>query len=95
MDEGGTRRFVLKHRDGVVVGCAGELGAALGEAPYVLVKALPGLLFAVAQLPLLAKARVCAPKVANKDQPQVSPVLNIVAGQVLEPLECGITEVEW
>jgi hypothetical protein len=43
--------FVLKR---VIVGCAEELGAALGEAPYVLAKTLPRLLLAVAQLPLLA-----------------------------------------
>jgi hypothetical protein len=60
MDEGGTRRRVLEHRDGVVVGRAGELGAALGEASYVLAKALLVLLFAIAQLSLLAGAHVRA-----------------------------------
>jgi hypothetical protein len=47
MDEGDTRRPVLERRDGVVVSRVGELGAALGEASYVLAKALPGLMFAV------------------------------------------------
>jgi hypothetical protein len=60
MDEGGTRRPVLERRDGVIVGRTGELGAAFGKASYVLTKALPGLLFAVAQLPLLAGAHVRA-----------------------------------
>jgi hypothetical protein len=35
-DEGSARCSVLKCRDGVVVSHAGELGAALGEASYVL-----------------------------------------------------------
>jgi hypothetical protein len=48
---------------------AGELGAALGEVSYVLAKTLPGLLLAVAQLPLLARVRVRALKVANEDPP--------------------------
>jgi hypothetical protein len=39
---------VLKHRDGVVVGRAWELGAMLGEASYVLAKTLPRLQLAVA-----------------------------------------------
>jgi hypothetical protein len=52
MDEGGTHRPILERRDGVVVGCARKLGVALGEALYVLAKALPGLLLAIAQLPL-------------------------------------------
>jgi hypothetical protein len=54
VDEGCACRVVLERRDGVVVGRAGELGAALGEASYVLAKTLPWLLLAVAQLPLLA-----------------------------------------
>jgi hypothetical protein len=54
VDEGRARRAVLEHRDGVVVCRAGELGAALGEASYVLAETLPRLLLAVAQLPLLA-----------------------------------------
>jgi hypothetical protein len=41
VDEGGARRPILKCRDGVVVGRAGELGAVLGEAPYVLTETLP------------------------------------------------------
>jgi hypothetical protein len=44
VDEGGTRRPVLKRRDGVVVCRAGELGAALGEVSYVLAETLPRLL---------------------------------------------------
>jgi hypothetical protein len=36
MEEGRARRAVLERRDGVVVGRTGELGAALGEAAYVL-----------------------------------------------------------
>jgi hypothetical protein len=46
------------------------------------------------QLPLLARARVRALEVANKDPPQVDPVLNLVAGQVLDLGTCGVTEVE-
>jgi hypothetical protein len=42
MDEGRAGHAVLERRDGVVVGRTGELGAALGEAPYVLAEALPG-----------------------------------------------------
>jgi hypothetical protein len=42
VDEGGARRPILKCRDGVVVDRAGELGAALGEASYVLTETLPG-----------------------------------------------------
>jgi hypothetical protein len=66
MGEGGTRP-VLEHRDGVIVGRARKLSAALGEASYVLAKTLPGLLFAVAQLPLLAGTHVRALEVADED----------------------------
>jgi hypothetical protein len=66
MGEGGTRP-VLEHRDGVIVGRARKLSAALGEASYVLAKTLPGLLFAVAQLPLLAGTHVHALEVADED----------------------------
>jgi hypothetical protein len=65
--EGGARRPNLKHQDGVVVGRAGELGAALGEASYVLAETLPRLLLAVAQLPLLAGAHVRALEVVDED----------------------------
>jgi hypothetical protein len=94
MDDGGTRRPVLKRLDCVIVGRAGELGAALGEASYVLAKALPRLLLAVAQLPLLAGAHVRALEVANENPTQVRPVLDLVARQVLEPRACGVTELE-
>jgi hypothetical protein len=36
VDERGAGRAVLERRDGVVVGCVGKLGAALGEALDVL-----------------------------------------------------------
>jgi hypothetical protein len=42
VDEGGAGRSVLKHRDGIVVRRARELGAVLGEASYVLAKTSPG-----------------------------------------------------
>jgi hypothetical protein len=67
VDEGRARRAMLERRDGVVVGRTGELGAALGEASYVLTETFPWLLLAVAQLPLLAEAHVGALKVADKD----------------------------
>jgi hypothetical protein len=67
VDEGRARRAVLERRDGIVVGCTGELGAALGEVLYVLAETLPRLLLAVAQLPLLAGAHVGALKVTDKD----------------------------
>jgi hypothetical protein len=67
VDEGGTCRSVLKYQDGVVVGRARELGAALGEPPYVLAKTLPRLLLAVTQLPLLAEAHVHALEVVDED----------------------------
>jgi hypothetical protein len=67
VDEGRARRAVLECRDGVVVGRTGELGAALGEASYVLVETLPRLLLAVAQLPLLAGAHLGALEVADED----------------------------
>jgi hypothetical protein len=78
VDEGGACHPVLKCRDGVIVGRAGELGAALGEAPYVLAETLPRLLLAVAQLPLLAGAHVCALEVADEDSMQIDPVVDLV-----------------
>jgi hypothetical protein len=42
VNKGRACRAVLKRRDGVVVGRAGELGAALGEALYVLTETSPG-----------------------------------------------------
>jgi hypothetical protein len=53
MDKGHARRAIMERRDGIVVGRIGELGAALGEALYVLAEALPRLLLAVVQLPRL------------------------------------------
>jgi hypothetical protein len=53
VDEGRASRVVLERRDGDIVGRTRELGAALGEASYVLTETLPRLLLAVAQLPLL------------------------------------------
>jgi hypothetical protein len=94
VDEGGAHRAVLKHRDGIVVRRAGELGAALGEAPYVLAETLPRLLLAVTQLPLLAGAHVCALEVANEDPTEVGPVVDLVAWQVLEPCTCRVAKVE-
>jgi hypothetical protein len=67
MDEGGARRPILKRRDGVVIGGARELGAALGEVSCVLAETLPQLLLAVSQLPLLARAHVRALEVADED----------------------------
>jgi hypothetical protein len=67
MDEGRARHAVLERRDGVVVSRTGELGAALGEASYVLVETFPWLLLAVTQLPLLAGAHVGALKVVDED----------------------------
>jgi hypothetical protein len=67
VDEGRACRVVLERRDGVVVGRTGELSVVLGEASYVLAEALPRLLLAVAQLPLLAGAHVGALEVPNKD----------------------------
>jgi hypothetical protein len=95
VDEGGVRRPVLKCRYGVVIGRARELGVVLGEVSYVLVKTLPRLLLAVAQLPLLARAHVRALKVADENPTQISPVLDLVARQMLEPRACGVVEVKW
>jgi hypothetical protein len=94
VDEGGTRHPVLKCRDGVVVGRAGELGAALGEASYVLAETLPRLLLAVTQLPLLAEAHVRALEVADEDPTEVGPVIDLVTRQVLKPRARRIAEVE-
>jgi hypothetical protein len=60
VDEGGAGRVVLECRGGVVVGRVGKFSATLGEASDVLAQALPWLLLAVAQLPLLVGARVRA-----------------------------------
>jgi hypothetical protein len=94
VDEGGACRPILKRRDGVVVRRSGELGAALGEASYVLVKTLPWLLLAVMQLPLLAGAHVHALEVADEDLTQVGPVVDLVVQQVLKPRARRVTEVE-
>jgi hypothetical protein len=51
-------------------------------------------LLAVAQLPLLAGAHVCALKVGDKDLTQVGPVVDLVRRQVLEPSARGVAEVE-
>jgi hypothetical protein len=67
VNEGRARRAIPEHRDGVVLGCIGKLGAALGEAPDVLAQALPRLLLAVAQLPLLVGACVGALEVTDED----------------------------
>jgi hypothetical protein len=51
----------------------------LGEASDVLAQALPRLLFAVAQLPLLAEAGVRALEVSDEDLAQVGLVVDLVA----------------
>jgi hypothetical protein len=81
MDEGGARRAVLKRRDGVVVCRAGELGAVLGEASYVLAETPPWLLLAVTQLPLLAGVHVCALEVVDEDPTQVVQSLILSRGK--------------
>jgi hypothetical protein len=58
---------MLVSVNNVIIGRTRELGAALGEAPYVLVETLPWLLLAVAQLPLLAGVHVGALEVADED----------------------------
>jgi hypothetical protein len=88
VDEGGAHRSVLKRLDRVIVCCARELGAALGEASYVLAKTFPRLLLAVTQFPLLAKAHVHALEVADEDPTQVGLVVDLVARQVLQPRAC-------
>jgi hypothetical protein len=60
----------------------------------VLAQALSRLLLAVAQLPLLARARVRALEVLDKNSAQVGPAIDLVAWQVLEPRTCRVTEVE-
>jgi hypothetical protein len=67
MDEGRAHCAILERRDGVIVGCTGELGTTLGEASYALAKALPRLLLAVAQLPRLAGVHVGVLEVADED----------------------------
>jgi hypothetical protein len=67
VDEGRARRAVLERQDGVIVGRTGELGAALGEASYVLAETLPQLLLAVTQLPLLFRAHVSDLEVPDED----------------------------
>jgi hypothetical protein len=67
VDEGRARRAVLECRNGVIVGCIGELGAALGEASYVLAETLPRLLLAVAQLSLLTGAHIGALDIPDED----------------------------
>jgi hypothetical protein len=60
----------------------------------VLVQALPRLLLAVAQLPLLAGASVRALEVFDEDPAQVSSVVDLVVGQMLDPCPHGVPEVE-
>jgi hypothetical protein len=67
VDEGHARRAILERRNGVFVGHTGELDAVLGEASYVLADTLPGLLLAVAQLPLLAEVHVGALEIPDED----------------------------
>jgi hypothetical protein len=67
MDEGGAGRAVLERRDGVVVHRTGKFSVVLGEASDVFAQALPRLLLAIAQLPLLVGASICALEVADED----------------------------
>jgi hypothetical protein len=41
MDQRGAGFAIPEHRDGVVVRCAGKLGATLREAPNLLTQAFP------------------------------------------------------
>jgi hypothetical protein len=67
MDEGRPGHAIIERRDGVVVRRTGKFGAVIGEASDVLTQSLPRLLLAVAQLPLLVEASVCALEVADED----------------------------
>jgi hypothetical protein len=57
-------------------------------------QAFSRLVLAVAQLPLLTGARVHTLEVPDEDTAKVSPVVDLVAWQVLEPRPCRVTEVE-
>jgi hypothetical protein len=89
MEKGGACCPILKCRDGIVVGHAGELGAALREASYVPAETLPRLLLAVVQLSLLAKARVCALEVADDDSTQSVQSLILSRGNCSSHVRAG------
>jgi hypothetical protein len=66
VDDGGVGSVVMERRDGVVVGRAGELDAALGEEPDVVAQTFTRPLFAVPRLPLLVAACLRALGVADE-----------------------------
>jgi hypothetical protein len=57
----------------------------LGEASDVVAQTFSWMLFAVAQLPLLAGTDVRALEVAYEGSAQLRPVVDLAAGQMLEP----------
>jgi hypothetical protein len=94
VDVGGVRRVVLECRDDVIVRpnrgdrCNAWRSAGCSRVGF------PRSLLAVARVPLHAGSGVSALKVADEDAMQLRPVIDVSAGQVLEPCPRRVTEVE-
>ena len=57
----------------------------LGEAPDVVVQGLAGLLFAVLEVPRVARTYMRALKVADEHFPEICPATDGVGGQEIQP----------
>ena len=84
-----------ERADDVGVDDTGERVALLGEVPDVVTQGLAGLLLAVLEVPRIARAHVCALKVADEHLPEVCPVADGVGGQELQPGAHILSQADW
>ena len=66
----------------------------LGEAPHVVAHGLVGLLATPLEVPGVPRAHIRALEVAHEDMDQVSPVVDLICRQMLEPRSCGVSKVK-
>ena len=89
-----ARRGLEEGVDDLDVGDAGELGALLGEAPYVVAQGFIGLLATPFEVLGVPRVHLHALEVAHEDLDQVGPVVDLIRRQMLEPCSCGVSKVK-
>ena len=78
-----------------MVGDVRELYALLGEASSVLAKRFSRFLLALAEVPRIARADVSPLEVSFEHPDQVSPVMDLVGREFLEPPASSVREEQW
>ena len=89
---GGTRN---EGSDDVGVRDVGELGALFRESPDEVSEGLVGLLPAAPEVPGVPRAHICALEIPDEYPDQVSPVVDHVLREGLEPCPGRIGQMQW